>query len=134
MDSDTLGVTKILIISDSRGADMEMKIRSGLAVHGPNIPIHLDYIHKGGLTLEGMISLLDQALKPDQDLYDFMYVFGSVNNLTIKHPSGKVTFTYDDVGHLVSHIFERLFRARNYLFKFSHRPVICQLVGLAIDK
>ena len=126
--------TKILIVSDSRGADMENKIRRGLSIHGPNIPIQLDYIQKGGLTVESMISLLDQQIKPENGLYDYVYIFVGVNNLSYKHQTGKVTAVYDDIGHLIDHMFDRLYSARNYLFKFSLRPVICQLVGIFLDK
>ena len=126
--------TKILIVSDSRGYDLEAKIKHGLTTQGPNIPIHLDLIHKGGLTLEGIVKLLDCKLKPGQDMYDYLYVFVGVNNLSEKHESGKVTCVYDDVGHLVENMYDRFFWARNYLFRYSYRPVICQLMGLSLDK
>ena len=127
-------LTRIMIVSDSRGADMENNIRSGLSIHGPDIPIQLEYLQKGGLTIESMKTLLDEKLNPKDDPFDYLYVFVGVNNLSTKHASGKVTAIYDDIGHLVDHMFDRLFNIQNYLFKFSHRLIICQLAGLSLDK
>ena len=126
--------TRILIVSDSRGYGLEAKIKHGLITQGPEIPIHIDFMYKGGLTIEGIVRLLDQSLNPNSELYDYIYVFGGVNNLSVKHKSGKITAVYDDIGHFVENMYERLFTARNYLFKYSYRPVICQLVGLSFDK
>ena len=134
MDSADPERTRILIVSDSRGYELGKKINHGLTLKGPGITFQLDFIHKGGLTIEKLPKLLDQEIETGSDLYDYLYVFCGVNNLSEKHESGRVTAVYDDIGHLVDNMYDRLFCVRNYLFKFSYRPVICQMMGLSLDK
>ena len=77
----------------------------------------------------GLLYLIETKINPKESFYDYIYFFGGINNLSEKHNSGRVTAVYDDTGHLVDHMFSQLFLVRNALFKFSYRPVICQLKG-----
>ena len=125
--------TRVLIIGDSRCKLLCSDIRAGLKIQGPDIPIWVEAIHKGGLDIAGLLDLIEKDYIPQHGKYDFIYFFGGVNNLSELHPSGKITAVYDDVGHLVDSMFNKLESARNILFKYSYRPIICQLMGLNFD-
>ena len=127
-------MTRILILGDSRCKQMCSDIRKGLSERGPDIPIWLEIVHKGGLDVLGLLNLLEEDYIPSHGKYDFIYFFGGVNNLSELHSTGRITAVYDDVGHLVDNMFTKLEFARNELFKYAHRPIICQLVGLNFDK
>ena len=107
------------------------KVRTKVSLLGPNIPIYVEAVHEGGLQIFDLLDLLESDFRPQDGKYDFL---GGVNNLSEKHATGKITARYDDVGHLVMSMFEKLNIARNMLFKYTYRPVICQLVGLHFDK
>ena len=131
---DNTDTTRILLLGDSRSKLMCDDIRNGLRERGPNIPIYFEAVHKGGLDIDGLLNLMEKDYVPAHGKYDFLYFFGGVNNLSELHSSGKTTATYDDIGHLVEHMFDKLELARNILFKYAYRPIICQIVGINFDK
>ena len=127
-------LTRILILGDSRTKELCDKIRHEVKELGPGIPIYVEAVHKGGLNIIGLLDLIKKDYMPQEGKYDFLYFFGGVNDLSEKHPTGKITAVYDDVGHLVSSMFEKLNYARDSLFSYAYRPIICQMVGLNFDK
>ena len=88
LDSDS---TRILILSDSRGYGLIDKINDGLRSRGPNIPISLEVIPHGGLSLSKLLDNLEKGLILPPGFYDFIYVFVGVNDLSEKHDSNKIT-------------------------------------------
>ena len=120
----------MLFVGDSWCKLLCDDIRKGLKEQGPDIPLWVEAVHQGGLDIDGLLKLVEKDYIPQHGKFDFIYFFGGVNNLSELHPSGRITAIYDDPGHLVNNMFEKLENARNVLFKYLYRPVICQLIGL----
>ena len=127
-------ITRVLLLGDSRCKGLCDKIKAKVATLGPDIPIYTEGVHQGGLQIFDLLDLLKAYYRSQDGKYNFLYFLGGINNLSEKHSSGKITARYDDVGHLVSEMFDKLNLARDIMFKYSYRPIICQLVDLNFDK
>ena len=125
-------VYKILIIADSRGEDLRKHIDTQLATMPLSTPVMTELVHRGGTKLEDLDKLVENAAN-GQELYDFIHMLAGINNLTKKHISRRVTAVYDDVDHLVDQMTSKFYHVRQRMFKFTYRPIICQLVGMSLD-
>ena len=64
--------TRILILGDSRCKQLCSDICKGLSERGPDIPIWLEIVHKGGLDILDLLKLLEEDYIPSHGKYDFI--------------------------------------------------------------
>ena len=134
MDKSTMEDFNILIITDSRSANMRHKLQKALlGQYNPDMTIHVEALSSDDGSLSNLASLAEANKLSNGDKFDFLYLVGGSEGL-LYTDSGRSGCVFEWVGSLVDVMYEKLFQIRNRLFNVAHRPVICEMVGMNLSK
>ena len=86
----------------------------------------------GGARVEDIIQKMDQRF-PDSELFDIIYTFVGVNNLSSKRWNGKVAPNFNNVPEIVESLTDGYTQLKSELKTRTNQVVVCQIVGLDID-
>ena len=78
-----------------------------------------------------MTTKAEETLKGHR--FDQVYFFLGVNNLTVKHTSGRVTAVFDNQANLVETMEQKMDIARQKLSKYTPKFISCHIIGIDIS-
>ena len=131
---DNMEITKVMVMMDSRGTDIEPKIKEDLRTRYPNFSGSIDITVRvmRGAKIENIVKKMDEKFK-NYCRYDIIYVMVGVNNLTNKDKHGLVSPNYENVPDLIESLNDKMTSLKKCLQHRAKFVVICQIVGINID-
>ena len=106
----------VLIMTDSRGAGLEHRIRKALNQNHQELSAKIQVTVRamGGTTTKNIINRMDERFKNVQN-YDMIFTFVGVNDITRKMPNGLVEPVFNNVPELVEYLTDSYTKIENRL-------------------
>ena len=125
---------KVIILADSRGALLQLKIREELQKQYPDLAKGIEVTVRimEGATLDNLMKKMDSKY-PAIKQCDLLYIHTGVNNLTLKKGS-TVQPTFDNIPELVDIMTDKFTVLKNKLSGTCKNIVISQLVGIDLHR
>ena len=121
----------VLLLADSRTVSLQQLLENQLTL--PNTEnVIIEVIAIKGAKIETLTHYATTNLTTSQ--YDLIYLLAGVNNLSVKHNSGKLSPVFLDTPNLVEVMFEKFVHAKQILQEYGTKVVICQMVGLKFER
>ena len=123
--------TQILIITDSRGTDLQKNIRK-MDTNNRLQDIDIMIIVLRGANLDDGFERLAEKIDVNSN-FNTIYVMLGVNNLSVKNSVGKINPMYSDIPTLIEMMTTKFEIFKYQIKQMSNRVVLCQLVGMNLS-